>query len=156
MWFRQTLTTPVFTIGEQAISLLWIIKVIVLLILVSIIARGIKAIYENKKISNLIFTFSQGEYFGELPLLLQVPYPTTMIAATETTLFLIGKNCFQNLLDNYPCLVQEVAEELAKRQDTLKNYQQQLKDMGLMDEQYLQNPVMWIRQRLTKIFSLKI
>ncbi len=121
-----------------------------------VLSGTINAIYENQKISKRLFTFSQGQYFGELPLLLEVPYPTTMIAATDTTLFLIGKNCFQTLLDHYPHLAKDVAEELAKRQDVLQNYQKQLKEMGLIDDQDLQNPVAWIRQRLGQIFSLKL
>ncbi len=119
-----------------------------------VLSGEIKAIYETKKVSRLLFSFNQGKYFGELPLLLEVPYPTTMIAATDTTLFLLEKSCFQNLLNQYPHLATEVASELAKRQDTLHKYQQNLKEMGLIDDEDLKDPVAWIRQRLSKIFSL--
>ncbi len=44
-----------------------------------VLAGEIKAIYENQKISQHLFTFEVGQYFGELPLLLEVPYPTTLI-----------------------------------------------------------------------------
>ncbi|MCT0252633.1 mechanosensitive ion channel [Synechocystis sp. CS-94] len=119
-----------------------------------VLIGAINAIYENEKISNRMFTFTQGEFFGELPLMLEVPYPTTMIAAEETALFLIGKDCFHQLLSAHPQLSDRVAEELAKRQDALQQYQQKLKEMGLLVEADLKNPVEWIRQRINKIFDI--
>ncbi|ACK64820.1 MscS Mechanosensitive ion channel [Rippkaea orientalis PCC 8801] len=121
-----------------------------------VLSGKINAIYETQKISNRLFTFDQGNYFGELPLLLEIPYPTTMIAATDSILFVLGKDCFQTLLNQCPHFAEDVAEELAKRQDVLQDYQQQLKKMGLMDEEDLKNPVAWIRQRLGQIFNLKL
>ncbi len=114
----------------------------------------IKAIYETQKVSRLLFNFTEGQYFGELPLLLEVPYPTTMMAAKETHLFLLEKPCFENLLNQYPHLSEEIASELAKRQDILENYQQTLQEMGLIDEKSLKDPITWIRQRLSQIFRL--
>ena len=60
-----------------------------------------------------MFTFNQGQDFGELPLLLEIPYPTTMIASEDTQLFLLGKTCFEKLLDQYPFLAQEIATDLS-------------------------------------------
>ena len=114
----------------------------------------IQAIYETKKVSRLLFTFNQGDYFGELPLLLEIPYPTTMRASEDTQLFLLGKTCFQNLLDQYPYLEKEIATELVKRQEALEEHQNSLKEMGLIDDEYLKNPVVWIRKRLSQIFNL--
>ena len=119
-----------------------------------VLTGAINAIYENEKISNRIFTFKQGEFFGELPLMLGVPYPTTMIAAEESTLFLIGKDCFHTLLSTHPELSDRVAEELGKRQDALQQYQQKLKEMGLLAEADLKNPVEWIRKRINEIFAV--
>ncbi len=119
-----------------------------------VLTGSINAIYENEKISNRMFTFTQGEFFGELPLMLEVPYPTTMIAAEETTLFLIGKDCFHQLLSAHPQLSDRVAEELGKRQDALQQYQQKLKEMGLLVEADLKNPVDWIRRRIHQIFTV--
>lgn len=119
-----------------------------------VLTGAIDAIYENEKISNRIFTFKQGEFFGELPLMLEIPYPTTMIAAEDSTLFLIGKDCFHILLANHPQLSNLVAEELGKRQDALQGYEQKLKEMGLLEEADLKNPVEWIRQRINKIFAV--
>ncbi|MDJ0582465.1 mechanosensitive ion channel domain-containing protein [Crocosphaera sp.] len=119
-----------------------------------VLSGQIQAIYETTKVSRLLFTFNQGQYFGELPLLLEIPYPTTMIAAEDTHLFLLGKTCFEKLLNQYPYLAKEIATELAKRQETLDEYQNSLKEMGLIDDESLKNPVVWIRERLSKIFNL--
>ena len=119
-----------------------------------ILSGEIRAIYETQKVSQIFFNFKEGDYFGELPLLLEIPYPTTMIAAKETHLFLLKKTCFQELLSQYPHLASEIASELAKRKDTLQEYQQNLKEMGLMEDEWSGDPVTWILKRLKKIFSL--
>ena len=82
------------------------------------------------------------------------PHPTTMSASEDTQLFLLGKTCFQNLLDQYPYLEKEIATELVKRQEALEEHQNSLKEMGLIDDEYLKNPVVWIRKRLSQIFDL--
>ena len=77
-----------------------------------------------------------------------------MIASEDTQLFLLGKTCFEKLLNQYPYLAKEIATELAKRQETLDEYQNSLKEMGLIDDESLKNPVVWIRERLSQIFNL--
>jgi hypothetical protein len=119
-----------------------------------VLTGSINAIYETETLSNRLFVFEQGDFFGELPLMLEVPYPTTMIAAQETSLFLISKTCFHNLLQAHPHLADEVAQELAKRQDLLQSYQQKLKEMGLLKDTELNNPVEWIKKRVNQIFGI--
>jgi small-conductance mechanosensitive channel/CRP-like cAMP-binding protein len=118
-----------------------------------ILSGQIDAIFANQKISNRLLVFKTGDYFGELPLMLNIPYPTTMRAATDTILFMIGKDCFHHLLNQYPHLAEDVANELANRQAVLDSYQDKLKEMGLLEEE-MKNPVEWIRQRIVSIFNL--
>ncbi|MGK7932134.1 MAG: mechanosensitive ion channel domain-containing protein [Microcystaceae cyanobacterium] len=118
-----------------------------------VLSGQIDAIFENQKISNRLLTFESGDYFGELPLMLDISYPTTMRAATDTFLFMIGKECFHHLLNQYPHLAEDVANELANRQAVLQSYNEKLKEMGLLEEE-LNNPVEWIRQRIVSIFNL--
>ncbi|MDJ0510109.1 MAG: mechanosensitive ion channel [Crocosphaera sp.] len=118
-----------------------------------VLSGQIDAIFENQKISNRLLTFKSGDYFGELPLMLDVPYPTTMIAATDTFLFMIGKECFHDLLTQYPHLAEDVANELANRKAVLASYQDELKEMGLLEEE-INHPVEWIRKRIVSIFNL--
>ncbi|MEB3229038.1 MAG: mechanosensitive ion channel domain-containing protein [Synechocystis sp.] len=119
-----------------------------------VLTGEIHAIYELKTITNRLFSFAQGDFFGERPLMLELPYPTTMVAAQETTLFLISKHCFHLLLQSHPHLADEVAQELAKRQDMLQSYQQKLKEMGLLPAMELNSPVEWIKKRVHQIFGM--
>ncbi len=120
-----------------------------------IVLQGrIDAIYEIEKVSRQIFTFNQGQYFGELPLMLEVPYPTTMKATGETILFMLNTEGFRLLLTTYPSIAENIAVELATRQEEINNYEQQLKEMGLWDEQRLKNPVLWIKDCWKKLFNL--
>lgn len=120
-----------------------------------IVLRGnINAIYETDKISRKIFTFNKGQYFGELPLMLDVPYPTTMIAEGDTLLFLLDRSGFQLLIETYPDLAEEIAGELVKRRDELQICQQKLKEMGLLEDSALQNPVSWLKDRLKRFFAI--
>ena len=114
----------------------------------------VDAIYENDKISNRLFVFESGDYFGELPLMLDIPYPTTMRTGEPSLIFLIPQECFQILLHQYPHLADHVAEALATRQDTLERHKQKLQELGLFNDNDFNHPIIWIRQRLSQIFGL--
>jgi hypothetical protein len=43
---------------------------------------------------------------------------------------------------------------LATRQEEINKYELQLKEMGLWDEQRLNNPVLWIKNCWQKLFNL--
>ncbi|MCP9785149.1 mechanosensitive ion channel domain-containing protein, partial [Cyanobium sp. N5-Cardenillas] len=63
-----------------------------------VLSVAVDAIHETDRVSRKLFTFTAGEFFGELPLLLQVPYPTTMVTAEDTTLFVVPSGSFRALL----------------------------------------------------------
>jgi len=121
-----------------------------------VLTGAIDAFYENKKVSRRLFTFHEGDYFGELPLLLKIPYPTTMRAIGNTTLFVIGADGFHYLLNHYPQLKQAITEELAKRQENIQICQQTLREMGLLDDDHVGSPVTWLRHRLSKILGTNV
>ncbi|MDJ0899315.1 MAG: cyclic nucleotide-binding domain-containing protein [Xenococcus sp. MO_188.B8] len=81
---------------------------------------------------NTFFLFTSGEYFGELPLLLNTPYPTTMKATKKTRLLLINSENFHKLIKEYPFLAEQISQELAMRQDRIEICQKQLEEMGLL------------------------
>jgi len=120
-----------------------------------VLEGSIDAIYENDKISRRLFTFQTGEFFGELPLLLKIPYPTTMRAVGDTTLFLIASEGFHYLLDRYPKLKDDVTEELTKRQENIQLCQATLRTLGLLTDEHVANPVTWLRNRLKKLMGDK-
>lgn len=111
----------------------------------------IDAIHETANISKKVFSFRQGEFFGELPLLLDVPYPTTMRAAEDTTLFVIPRGGFKSLLKRHPGLADIIAEEVDRRRDVLNSYESELRERGLLIDKDMSNPLLWIREQLQQL-----
>ena len=120
-----------------------------------VLKGAVDAIYENNKISQRMFTFQEGEFFGELPLLLNIPCPTSMHARGEVILFVIGAEGFHNLLGRYPNFKELVAEEMIKRQENIRLCQATLRSMGLLTDEHETNPVTWLRERLLRIWGNK-
>lgn len=120
----------------------------------TIILEGeIEAIFEADTTKSSFFLFNSGEYFGELPLLLNIPYPTTMRATQKTRLLLMNSGNFHDLLHEYPFLAEQISQELANRQDTIKISQKQLEEMGLLKKEEINNPLLWIRKYFQQFFQ---
>ncbi|MCP9817185.1 cyclic nucleotide-binding domain-containing protein [Synechococcus sp. GreenBA-s] len=118
-----------------------------------VLSGAVKAIHETERVSRHLFTFGAGEFFGELPLLLQVPYPTTMIAAEDTTLFVVPGGSFRALLASRPAFADTVAREVARRSDVLRSYEDCLRQRGLLDDADLGHPLQWFRERLRRVLK---
>jgi small-conductance mechanosensitive channel len=120
-----------------------------------VLSGAIEAIYEQDKIEKQLFTFEAGQFFGELPLMLGVPYPTTMRSRSETILFKIDSKSFGQLLKSYPGLSEEIIQELAKRQEVLQEFEKQMKELNLIPElEDDKNPVAWLRKHIKRFFSI--
>jgi CRP-like cAMP-binding protein len=113
-----------------------------------VLSGSIDAIHETDRVSQRLFSFKSGEFFGELPLLLDVPYPTTMRAAENTTLFVIPRGGFRPLLQLHPAFAEIIAEELSRRKDVLHSYEDYLRERGLYADEAISSPFDWIRDRL--------
>ena len=120
---------------------------------VLILVGEVTAIFEANTTERSFFLFTSGEYFGELPLLLNAPYPTTMKATKKTRLLLINSENFYNLLKEYPFLAEQISQELASRQDIIEFSQKQLEEMGLLKKEEMNNPLLWIRKYFQQIFQ---
>ena len=118
-----------------------------------ILEGEVEAIFQVNTTQRSFFLFSSGEYFGELPLLLNTPYPTTMKATKKTRLLLMNRENFHNLLKQYPFLAEQISQELARRQDTIQVSQKQLEEMGLLKKEEMNNPLLWIRKYFQQIFQ---
>ena len=118
-----------------------------------VLSGAVDAIYETERVSRKLFTFKVGEFFGELPLLLQVPYPTTMVAAQDTTLFVVPSGSFRALLASRPEFADTVAQEVARRSDVLRSYEDCLRKRGLLEDADLGNPLQWFRDRLRRVLA---
>ena len=118
-----------------------------------VLSGAVDAIHETERVSRKLFTFSAGEFFGELPLLLQVPYPTTMVAAEDTTLFVVPSGSFRALLASRPEFADTVAREVARRSDVLRSYEDCLRQRGLLGDADMGHPLQWFRERLKRVLA---
>ncbi|MFM7394754.1 MAG: cyclic nucleotide-binding domain-containing protein [Cyanobium sp.] len=118
-----------------------------------VLSGQVEAIHATESVSHRLFTFSAGEFFGELPLLMQVPYPTTMIAPVATALFVIPSGSFRALLASHPEFADLVAAEVARRSDVLRSYQDCLRQRGLLDDTDMRHPLQWFRERLRRVLA---
>ena len=120
-----------------------------------VLSGGIEAVSENKETETHLFTFGAGQFFGEIPLMLGVPYPTTMRSLSETIVFIIDKEGFERLLKEEPELGEEIVRELGDRQELLEQHQQQLRELGLISvEEEDSNLVVWVSKRIKQLFNL--
>lgn len=120
-----------------------------------VLSGAVEAIHEMERVSRKLFTFSAGEFFGELPLLLQVPYPTAMVASQDTTLFVVPSGSFRALLASRPDFADTVAQEVARRSDVLRSYQDCLRQRGLLDDADVHQPLQWFRERLRPVLAVR-
>jgi potassium-dependent mechanosensitive channel len=118
-----------------------------------VLSGAVDAIHETDRVSRKLFTFTAGEFFGELPLLLQVPYPTTMVAAEDSTLFVVPSGSFRALLASRPEFADTVAREVARRSDVLRSYEDCLRQRGLLEDADMGHPLQWFRERLKRVLA---
>jgi len=59
--------------------------------------------------------FSAGESFGEPPLFINLPYPASAEATSDTTIIRLAKQNFLGLMDAYPDLCKQMLNLLANR-----------------------------------------
>jgi CRP-like cAMP-binding protein len=108
-----------------------------------------------KKLNKHLTILKSGDFFGELSLMLGIPRTATVRALENTILFSIRKDSFQKLLREHDDFYELIVDSLGKHKAELSERQQQLKELGLVDdEEDDSNPVLWVRKRLRKIFSL--
>jgi CRP-like cAMP-binding protein len=69
--------------------------------------------HDGKEFMQGIFT--DGQSFGEAPLLINKPYPTTATALKDTTIIRLGKDDFIKLLKEYPGIAYTMLEYIALR-----------------------------------------
>lgn len=97
------------------------------------------------------FIIEEETYFGELTLMLGVPCPALLKTLSNTVLFVIDAAGFEQLLQNYPLLAEDIAKELAERKDILENtYHINLSEFGKETDN---NPMAWIQQRFKELFG---
>jgi CRP-like cAMP-binding protein len=86
-----------------------------------IIRTGSCGVYVNRdgKQENRIATIESGEFFGEMSLLTGEPITATVRAMVDTSVIIIDKENFSNILNDNPTISVQLGEVLAKRQKEL-------------------------------------
>lgn len=98
-----------------------------------------------------IYSFKEGEFFGEIAVLTGTLRTATVRALQDATLFVVDHDHLQKLLKNHPNLAEQIAQKLSERQQILI-------DMGLINPDALkqsgETPFIWIKKHLQTLFRL--
>ncbi|NJK63327.1 MAG: mechanosensitive ion channel [Synechococcaceae cyanobacterium SM2_3_1] len=101
-----------------------------------------------------IETFTIGDFFGEISLLLGMPCPTTIKAQTASTLFAIDKPGLQKFLKIRPEFAERIAAELATQRERLQAYQESLLAQPVTTtSESPSDLIRWIQQRVQRLFT---
>ncbi|MEG4346703.1 mechanosensitive ion channel [Microcoleus sp. A003_D6] len=102
----------------------------------------------SQKADQYIATLHEGEFFGEISLLLGTPRTATVKTSEDAILFVVERHDLQKLLIEQPNLADQIARKLSERQ-------QALRDLGLLDNDSLgQTPFIKIRKRIQVLFGI--
>ncbi len=103
----------------------------------------------SQRTDKYIATLHDGEFFGEISLLMGTPRTASVRTLEDTILFVVDRNDLQNLLVNHPSLADQIAQKLSERRDSLRN-------LGLLaDETDLQETALErIRKQINIIFGI--
>ncbi|HIK35596.1 MAG TPA: mechanosensitive ion channel [Thermosynechococcus sp. M98_K2018_005] len=103
----------------------------------------------SERLNQILATLYEGEFFGEIAVLTGMPRSATVRALEETVLFVVHRSAVQRLLQAQPQLAEDIAHELAARQQVLQ-------ELGLVNSQDIKSlpPLQWIRRRLQTLFNV--
>lgn len=121
-----------------------------------VVLDGSVEIYAEK-LDRLLATIQENQFFGEVSLMLGIPRTATARIPEKTTLFVINRKGFTTLLQSHPSLAQQIIEAFARYQEELRERQQQLRALGLVDAaEDDSNPLAWAGKRLRRLFGLNV
>ncbi len=102
----------------------------------------------SQKAEKYIATLHQGEFFGEMSLLMGTPRSATVRTLEDSILFVVDRHDLQKLLVDHRELADQIAQKLSERQ-------QALRDLGLLAEGITEpTPFIRIRQRIQNLFGI--
>jgi CRP-like cAMP-binding protein len=105
--------------------------------------------------------FTDGDSFGEPPLLGDFPYPAWAEAKKETTVWKVAKTNFFVLLENhFDChvwLTQTLAKRLGQKSSLLGQLQNDaaVRILAFLHQQTAQNPIQLSRQNIAEMLGLR-
>jgi len=111
-----------------------------------ILLKGSVEIF-SKRAEQYIATLNEGEFFGEMSVLMGIPRSATVRTLDDTVLFVIERNDLQRLLKDHRGLADQIAQKLLERQQTLRG-------MGILTDFSEETPLLRIRKRLQTLFGI--
>lgn len=120
-----------------------------------IILSGSVEVYVNT-LQKSLRTQTTGSFFGELSLLLGIPRTATVRTLEPTVLFAVNQTGFQTLLQEHTGLAETIAHQLNDYKAELEQRKESPHSPRLIKDEstFIQNPVAWIRDRMTQIFGV--
>jgi potassium-dependent mechanosensitive channel len=112
-----------------------------------ILSGAVEVVVES--ISQQVAIRTSGEFIGEMSLLMGSPRTATLRTLEETILFVVDRDNLQSLLQKHQDLADKIAEELSKRQETLKSLGV---TVGATNTE--ETPFNQIRKRIKAIFGI--
>ncbi len=108
----------------------------------------------SEKANKSIATLGEGEFFGEISLLMGIPRTATVRTLTaNTVLFVVERQQLQKLLNEHKELGEQIAVKLSERQQVSIS-------LGLLNEEELQKSQLaalaWVRDRLNSLFGISL
>ncbi len=112
-----------------------------------ILLKGSVEVFSRRS-DQYIATLHEGEFFGEISLLLGVPRSASVRTLEDTILFVVEHEDMQKLLEGHQQLADEIATKLAERQQVLR-------DMNLLVEDEPEATTIFkIRRRIQTLFGI--
>ncbi|MEM6425683.1 MAG: mechanosensitive ion channel domain-containing protein [Cyanobacteria bacterium P01_D01_bin.128] len=97
---------------------------------------------------------SAGQFIGEFSLMLGIPRTVTVKAMEDTTVFAINPQGFKQILQSQPRLYNLIVKEMGRHEVELTQQNRRLRELGLINNEYDNNPVAWVQKQLEKLFAL--
>ena len=106
------------------------------------------------QLDRTVKVYHAGDVFGEVAVMLKLPYTSTARALKDTSLFVIHKSSFEKLLHLHPDLAAAFAQELAKETVIYQGVRQQLQELGLLGMTEPRRQFSdWVQVRLKSLFA---
>ncbi|NEP18875.1 MAG: mechanosensitive ion channel [Leptolyngbya sp. SIO4C1] len=108
-----------------------------------------------EKLDRRLATLEAGQFFGEVALLLGIPRTATVRITEDALLFVINHQSFSHLLRRCPDLSALILRGLSQHKAELAERQREMRALNLVDVgEDDNNPVIWARKRLKRLFAL--
>lgn len=110
----------------------------------------------SHKLNRRIKIYQAGEMFGEVPILLNLPYIVDARALTDCHIFAIPKLQLETLLKVAPYFAEIVTQEMINERELYDPIRQKLVEMGLFKTMEQKDVLAWVRTRVKELLSLPV